>query len=113
VRVFGFHLAPIDLRQNSDVHERVVAELLETRRSPAPTTSRWMKRRASRCCSSELATARPLHRRGVQLLGRSDVRAGDLPRGAAAHLRFGPDCVPNCIISKTDSVSDCSNSRCC
>jgi hypothetical protein len=28
VEVFGFHLATLDLRQNSDVHERVVAELL-------------------------------------------------------------------------------------
>ena len=27
VDVFGFHLAPIDLRQNSDVHERTIAEL--------------------------------------------------------------------------------------
>ncbi len=30
VEVFGFHLAALDLRQNSDVHERAVAELLET-----------------------------------------------------------------------------------
>ena len=29
VDVFGFHLAGIDLRQNSDVHERTVGELLE------------------------------------------------------------------------------------
>jgi len=28
VQVFGFHLATLDLRQNSDVHEAVVAELL-------------------------------------------------------------------------------------
>ena len=28
VETFGFHLAALDLRQNSDVHERVVAELL-------------------------------------------------------------------------------------
>jgi phosphoenolpyruvate carboxylase len=27
VDVFGFHLAPLDLRQNSDVHERTIAEL--------------------------------------------------------------------------------------
>ena len=27
VDVFGFHLAPIDLRQNSDVHERTIADL--------------------------------------------------------------------------------------
>ena len=30
VDVFGFHLASLDLRQNSDVHERVMAELVET-----------------------------------------------------------------------------------
>src|SRR4029077_3701355 len=30
VDVFGFYLAPIDLRQNSDVHERVIAELFAT-----------------------------------------------------------------------------------
>ena len=29
VDVFGFHLASIDMRQNSDVHERVIDELLE------------------------------------------------------------------------------------
>jgi phosphoenolpyruvate carboxylase len=29
VDIFGFHLAALDIRQNSDVHERVVAELLE------------------------------------------------------------------------------------
>ena len=28
VDVFGFHMATVDLRQNSDVHERVVADLL-------------------------------------------------------------------------------------
>src|SRR5262249_55347132 len=28
VRIFGFHLASVDLRQNSEVHETVVAELL-------------------------------------------------------------------------------------
>ena len=29
VETFGFHLATLDLRQNSDVHARVVAELLK------------------------------------------------------------------------------------
>eukprot|EP01032_Pedospumella_encystans_P025627 gene25626-biopygen20920 len=35
VQVFGFHLATIDLRQSSDKHEEVVAELLATE------TKRW------------------------------------------------------------------------
>src|SRR5690606_37633389 len=30
VQTFGFHLATLDLRQNADVHNRVVAELLRT-----------------------------------------------------------------------------------
>jgi phosphoenolpyruvate carboxylase len=30
VAIFGFHLAPLDLRQHSGVHERVVAELFRT-----------------------------------------------------------------------------------
>ncbi len=32
VQVFGFHLATLDLRQSSDKHEAVVAELLRTAR---------------------------------------------------------------------------------
>ena len=39
VDVFGFHLAGIDLRQNSDVHERVVAELSAPRRGSPGYTS--------------------------------------------------------------------------
>jgi phosphoenolpyruvate carboxylase len=37
VDVFGFHLAPVDLRQNSDVHQRVVTELFAAAR---PRTAR-------------------------------------------------------------------------
>jgi phosphoenolpyruvate carboxylase len=32
VQVFGFHLATLDLRQSSDQHEAVVAELLRVAR---------------------------------------------------------------------------------
>ena len=35
VQVFGFHLATVDLRQSSDKHEEVVAELLATARIKA------------------------------------------------------------------------------
>ena len=50
VDVFGFHLAGLDLRQNSDVHERAVGELLEV---ACPGTGYAGARRgasASRCC---------------------------------------------------------------
>ena len=105
VGVFGFHLAPIDLRQNSDVHERVVAELIKAvdpdPRLPGPGRSR-PRRDAPR-------RARQPAPAGPPWLDYSDETRGELAifRAArAAHLRYGRAAVPNCIISKTDDVSD-------
>ena len=59
VDVFGFHLASLDLRQNSDVHERTVGELLE---AACPGTGYAGLAEAARIARllEELATARPL-----------------------------------------------------
>lgn len=105
VSVFGFHLAPIDLRQNSDVHERVVAELLK---AADPAKDYLALDEAGRCAMllEELATSRPL---ASPWIDYSDESRGELAifRAArAAHLRYGKAAVPNCIISKTDDVSD-------
>jgi phosphoenolpyruvate carboxylase len=48
VDIFGFHLATLDMRQNSAVHERVLAELLKVSGSRA-IIWRWTKRRGL-CC---------------------------------------------------------------
>ncbi|WP_288023239.1 phosphoenolpyruvate carboxylase, partial [Thauera sp.] len=105
VKVFGFHLAPLDLRQNSDVHERVVAELLEVAR---PGTAYSSLDEAARCALllEELATARPLASPHVAY---SEESAGELAIFRAArgiHQRYGSAAIRNCIISKTDDVSD-------
>lgn len=58
VDVFGFHLATVDLRQNADVHERVVADLLRASTPPAShrwITLRWTKTPASRYCALNCA----------------------------------------------------------
>jgi phosphoenolpyruvate carboxylase len=105
VRIFGFHLAPIDLRQNSDVHERSVAELLKV---------------AGRCedylaldeeakialLAEELGSPRPLY---AAHLSYSEETAGELAlffTAADIRRRFGPEALPNCIVSKTAGVSD-------
>jgi len=105
VTVFGFHLAPVDLRQNSDVHERVVAELI---RAVDPTRDYLAADEAGRTAMllEELATPRLL---ASPWLDYSEETRGELAifRAArAAHLRYGKAAVPNCIISKTDDVSD-------
>ncbi|MFN4062953.1 phosphoenolpyruvate carboxylase [Azoarcus communis] len=105
LKVFGFHLAPIDLRQNSDVHERVVAELLALAQ---PGTDYLSLDESGRCelLLNELATARPLASPHVSYSADTESELAIFRAARAAHLRFGQAAIRNCIISKTDDVSD-------
>ncbi|MET3117462.1 phosphoenolpyruvate carboxylase [Undibacterium sp. GrIS 1.8] len=105
VRVFGFYLAPVDLRQNSDVHERVVAELLEAAK-PGSNYLQLNEEQRISLLAAEIASARPL---ASPYITYSEETQSELAiyRGArTAQLRYGKGAVPNCIISKTDGVSD-------
>lgn len=58
VNLFGRHLAALDLRQNSEVHERTVAELIQAAgRDGYQNLSQEQRIEARR---GELATSRPL-----------------------------------------------------
>ncbi|MCB1890530.1 MAG: phosphoenolpyruvate carboxylase [Rhodocyclaceae bacterium] len=105
VSVFGFHLAPIDLRQNSDVFERVVAEMLEVAH---PGTGYQDLDETARIdlLSRELAEARPLHSPFRRYSEETEKELAIFDAARRAHLRYGAASVPNCIISKTDGVSD-------
>ncbi|EWY37772.1 phosphoenolpyruvate carboxylase [Skermanella stibiiresistens SB22] len=105
VAVFGFHLASLDLRQNSDVHERMVGELLE---AAIPGTGYGGLDEEGRIALllEDLKTARPL---GSAFIGYSDETTGELAimrTAAEAHRKYGATSMPNCIISKADGVSD-------
>lgn len=105
VDVFGFSLAPIDIRQNSDVHERVVAELLAAA-DPACRYLELDERGRVALLVEEISTARPLT---SPYLDYSDETRSELAIYRAlrtAHQRYGKNSITNCIISKTDSVSD-------
>jgi phosphoenolpyruvate carboxylase len=105
VDVFGFHLAPLDLRQNSEVHERVVAELLSVARLE-PDYGALDEDRRIALLLGELATPRPLASPHVSYSGET---ASELEIGrtaAEAQRRYGKACLPNIVISKADGVSD-------
>ncbi|MBO0676465.1 phosphoenolpyruvate carboxylase [Mycolicibacterium sp. S2-37] len=105
VRVFGFHLSGLDMRQNSDVHEEVVAELLSWAGVHEDYASLSEPERVD-LLAAELATRRPLTRDGAALseLARKEL---DIVRAGARAVRvFGPHAVPNYIISMCESVSD-------
>jgi phosphoenolpyruvate carboxylase len=105
VKSFGFHFAIMDIRQNSAVHERVVAELLrEASVCPAYETLPESTRIA--VLVRELRSPRMLRSR---YRSYSEETAKELAiADAAAELRsrFGEDAVANYVISKAESVSD-------
>jgi phosphoenolpyruvate carboxylase len=105
VSIFGFHLAPLDLRQNSEVHARTVAELLAVAR-PGIDYLRLDEEARIGLLQEELATPRPLSAPGVNY---SEETRGELAIFHAArsiHQRFGKNAIQNVVISKTDGVSD-------
>jgi phosphoenolpyruvate carboxylase len=105
VETFGFHLATLDLRQNSAVHERTVAELLKVAGVEADYAALDEAARVA-LLRRELASARPLASRYFTY---SDETAGELAIVAAAaeaHARFGPAVIRQSIVSMAKSVSD-------
>ena len=105
VQVFGFHLATLDLRQSSDQHEAVVAELLRTARL-CPDYSALPEAERRTLLLALLNDARPLRVRGAAY---SELAQGELAVFEAAHealARYGREAIRHYIISHTEAVSD-------
>ncbi|MEP7328254.1 MAG: phosphoenolpyruvate carboxylase [Betaproteobacteria bacterium] len=105
VEVFGFHLASIDVRQNADVHEKVIAELLH-RADLAPDYLALSEAERVTLLCRELATPRPLYSPHLDYDERTMSELAILRTAATAHRDYGRMAVPNYVISKCESVSD-------
>jgi phosphoenolpyruvate carboxylase len=105
VRVFGFHLSGLDMRQNSDVHEEVVAELLAWAGVHSDYCSLSEDERVN-ILAEELGTRRPLIGDREQLSELAQKELAIIAAAARAVEIYGPSAVPNYIISMCRSVSD-------
>jgi phosphoenolpyruvate carboxylase len=105
VDVFGFHLATLDLRQNSAVHARVCAELLK---GAGVTSDYEALDEAARCdlLLKELAHSRLLHTPFADYNEETAREYAVLQAAAEALRRFGPETIKSYIVSNTTSVSD-------
>jgi phosphoenolpyruvate carboxylase len=105
VEVFGFHLATVDLRQSSDQHERVIAELLATA-GVAPHYSQFTEAQRVSLLTQLLQDARPLRVMGGQYseLALKELRIFETAR--TMRDTFGADAIRHYIISHTETVSD-------
>lgn len=105
VSVFGFHLCGLDMRQNSDVHEEVVSELLAWAGVHPDYASLPEDERVA-LLAGELATRRPLVGDRSQLTDLARKELEVVSAAADAVGRYGPAAVPNYVISMCRSVSD-------
>jgi phosphoenolpyruvate carboxylase len=105
VQVFGFHLATLDMRQHSGVHEAVVAELFERGANAGNYADlgedarlEWLLR--------EIETPRPLRSPFIEYSEPTRDELAIFDMAAEIHRRYGSAALPNYVISKTDGVSD-------
>jgi len=105
VEVFGFHLATMDLRQSSDQHEAVVAELLSVARIerdyaklPEPARRELLMRL--------LCDARPLRVMGAAYSEHAQGELAIFETALRLRARYGPEAIRHYIISHTEAVSD-------
>ena len=105
VQVFGFHLATVDLRQSSDKHEEVVAELLATARIEPHYES--LDEAAKRSLLLTLLNdARPLRVVGAQYGAHTQGELAIFETARVMRQRFGHEAIRHYIISHTETVSD-------
>ncbi len=104
-QVFGFHLATVDLRQSSDQHERVLAELLAVARIEADYTA--LEEDAKRAVLLRLLQdARPLRVMGAQYSEHSLSELAIFEQALQMRQRYGAEAIRHYIISHTETVSD-------
>ncbi len=105
VEVFGFHLATVDLRQSSDKHEDVVAELLAVARIEPGYAG--LDEAAKRALLLRLLNdARPLRVLGTSYSAHTQGELAIFEAALTARARFGKEAIRHYIISHTETVSD-------
>ena len=105
VETFGFHLATLDLRQNSAVHERVVAELLRSAGVEQDYAALGEEERVA-LLRRELASERLLSSPFASYSDETKSELAIVAAAAAAHARYGPQCIQYYVISMAKQVSD-------
>ncbi|HJV62827.1 MAG TPA: phosphoenolpyruvate carboxylase [Albitalea sp.] len=105
VQVFGFHLATVDLRQSSDKHEAVVAELLQVARIE-PDYAALAEPQRRELLLRLLNDARPLRVLAAEYSEHARSELAIFETARAMLQRYGGAALRHYIISHTEAVSD-------
>ncbi len=105
VDCFGFHLTSLDLRQNSEVHERVITELFHVVEADTDY-ARLAEDQRIELLVAELRSSRSLLRSGWTYSDESGSELEIFQAAVAARSALGLRAITSSIISNTRSVSD-------
>ena len=105
VDVFGFHLATLDLRQSSDKHEEVLAELLA--RAGLESSYAQLREQDRRGLLLQLLDdPRPLRIPGTRYTEQTERELEILDTAARVRRTYGERAIRHYIISHTEAASD-------
>jgi len=105
VTCFGFHLFTVDLRQNAEVHERVIHELLAKAGAHPDYLSLDESARCALLCA-ELSHERLLHSRFLTYSAETASELAIVREASKIHQKLGPSAIANYVISKAGAASD-------
>ncbi len=104
--VFGFHLARLDIRQNSAFHDRALSQILSAAGIDGSQFGEWSEAERSRFLQAELRSPRPFLHSSASAGPEADAVLSCY-RVLATHIeRFGIDGIGALIVSMTRRVSD-------
>jgi phosphoenolpyruvate carboxylase len=104
-RACGFHLMAIDMRQNADVHERVVAELIQ--RSGQDVDYLALDEEAKVAfLLAEMTHQRPLRSPFADYSEETTRELATIDAAAEAVRHYGPGVIGAYVVSKTATLSD-------
>ncbi len=103
--IFGFHLATLDMRQSSDVHERVLAELFRAA-GVCPDYADLSEQEKVMLLLAELEQPRLLRSPYLAYSDETVSELGVLKAARQIREQFGSRAIRNYIISHTETVSD-------
>ena len=103
--VFGFHLATTDLRQNSSIHEHVVAQMMRGARIENNYES-LSETKKIELLVALLTDARSLRSRHVRYTELAEGELAIFEAACQIRERFGKETLRHAIISHTETVSD-------
>lgn len=106
LRTFGFHMAVLDIRQNSAFHDKAVGQLLAAAGQDDAQFAQWDESRRLGFLDSELRSTRPFLREQSSIAPEADAVVA-CHRALATHIdQYGSAGLGSLIVSMTRSVSD-------